>query len=107
MLIDFVRSEIQFKGNQCSFARDRVKRPVRHRSSVQQSLDQQSLSISPVCSWVELTVFTTETDMSIDQINQGSMSGGNMSGMEDMVRQLHESMKAMQEDTVHKAEFAK
>ncbi|GMP73336.1 hypothetical protein CsSME_00031116 [Camellia sinensis var. sinensis] len=31
--------EIQFKGNQCSFARGRVKGPVRHRSSVQQLPD--------------------------------------------------------------------
>ncbi|KAF5933692.1 hypothetical protein HYC85_029863 [Camellia sinensis] len=30
-----------------------------------------------------------------------------MSGMEDMVRQLQESMKAMQEDAFHQAEFAK
>ena len=30
-----------------------------------------------------------------------------MSGMEDMVRQLQESMKAMQKDVVRQAEFAK
>ncbi|KAL7212495.1 hypothetical protein ACSBR2_015229 [Camellia fascicularis] len=42
-----------------SFARGRVERPVRHRSSVQRSSDQRSLSISPVRSWVEISAFTS------------------------------------------------
>ena len=102
MLIDFVRSEIQFKGIQCSFARGLVKRPVRHRSSVQQSSDQQSLSISPVCGWVEISEPTADTDIPIAQLDQD-----NMSGLEEMVRQLQDSMKAMLQDAVQQAVFAK
>ena len=74
MLIDFVRSETQFKGNQGQ------SRLVRHRSSVQQSSDQQSLSVSPVGSWVEISVFTTETDIPVAQLDQD-----NMSSQEEMV----------------------
>ena len=52
--------------------------------------------------WVEISAFTTETDIPIDQLDQGSMSG-----LEEMVRQLQNSMKAMQQDAVRQVEFAK
>ncbi|KAL7237529.1 hypothetical protein ACSBR2_003767 [Camellia fascicularis] len=97
VLIDFVGSEIQFKGNQCSFTRGRVKRSVRHRPPVQQLPAQWSLN-----SQVEIYESTAEIDISVIQLDQGSMSG-----LEEMVRQLQESMKNMQQDAVRQAEFAK
>ncbi|KAF5931709.1 hypothetical protein HYC85_027880 [Camellia sinensis] len=58
-----ISRETQFKGNQGQ------SRLVRHRSSVQQSSDQQSLSISPVCGWVEISAFATETDIPVAQLD--------------------------------------
>ena len=78
------------------------RRTAGQRISVQQSSDQQSLSISPVCSWVEISAFATETDIPVAQLDQNSISS-----LEEMVRQLQDSMKAMQQDTVRQAEFAK
>ena len=73
------------------------RRSVRHSVSVPRLPDQWSFN-----SQVGISKSTTEADTQAVQINQGSMSG-----MEDMVRQLQESMKAMQEDAVREAEFAK
>ncbi|KAF5932817.1 hypothetical protein HYC85_028988 [Camellia sinensis] len=56
------QSEIQFKGNQCSFARGRVKGPVRHKSPVQQLPDQWPLSTPPVNSQAEVSVSTAGLD---------------------------------------------
>ena len=90
-LIDFVGSEMQFKGNQCSFARGRVKGPVRHRAPVQQLPDQRPLSTPPVNSQAEAAVFITEIDMPVSRPEQQ-----NIARMEEMMRQLQESMKLMQ-----------
>ena len=79
MLIDFVRSETQFKGNQGQ------RRLVRHRSPV-----QWPLSTPPVNSQAEASVFITEIDIPVSQPEQQ-----NMAGMEEMMRQLQESMKLM------------
>ncbi|KAL7184612.1 hypothetical protein ACSBR2_026709 [Camellia fascicularis] len=95
-------SEIQFKGNQCSFARGRVERPVRHRSSVQRSSDQRSLSISPVRSWAEISVSTSERGYTLVRLDQQSSIR-----MEEMMRQLQESMRTMQQNAARQAEFAK
>jgi len=51
---------------------------------------------------VEIPKATPEIDILVVQIDQGSMAG-----MEEMMRQLPESMRTMQEDAAHQAEFAK
>ena len=82
MLIDFVGSEIKFKGNQCSFTRGRVKRSVRHRPPVQQLPAQWSLN-----SQDEISEPPADTGIPVAQLDQD-----NMSGLEEMVRQLQDSM---------------
>lgn len=73
------------------------RRSARHSVSVPQFPNQWSLN-----SQVEISEPTTEIDIPVVQIDQGSMAG-----MEEMVSQLQESMKAMHEDTVRQAKFAK
>ena len=53
-------------------------------------------------SLAEVSSFTVGTDIPVVQLDQD-----NMSGLEKMVRQLQDSMKAMQQDAVRQAEFAK
>ena len=101
MLIDFARSEIQFKGNQCSFARGRVKGLAGHRSPVQQLPDQWPLSTPPVNSQAEVSVSTAGIDIPIIQLDQHIIPG-----IKEMMRQLQESMQAMQQDAARQAEFA-
>ncbi|KAL7169506.1 hypothetical protein ACSBR2_034523 [Camellia fascicularis] len=90
------------RANQCFFTRGRVKRAVRHRSSVQQSV-QRALSTPPEYSRDQSSVSPVEREHIPDiQLDQGSMAG-----MEGMVRQLQESMKSKQEDAARQVEFAK
>ena len=101
MLIDFVRLEIQFKGNQCSLARGRVKGPIRHKSPVQQLPDQWPLSTPPVNSQVEVSVSTAGIDTSqLDGSAEHIRDGGNDA---PDVRK-YETHAA---DAVRQAEFAK
>ncbi|KAF5934425.1 hypothetical protein HYC85_030596 [Camellia sinensis] len=78
VLIDFVSSEIQFKGNQCSFAKGRVKGPVRHKPPVQQLPDQWPLSTPLVNSQAEVSVSTAGIDTSqLDGSAEHIRDGGN------------------------------
>ena len=66
-----------------------ARRRSRRRSvSVQRLLDQRSLN-----SQAKVSVSTAEADIPVVQIDQHSMAG-----MEEMMRQLQESMQAMQQD---------
>ncbi|KAL7257818.1 hypothetical protein ACSBR1_004016 [Camellia fascicularis] len=51
---------------------------------------------------VEISEPTVDTDIPVTQLDQD-----NMSGLEEMVRQLQDSMKVMQQDAVRQVEFAK
>ncbi|KAF5933378.1 hypothetical protein HYC85_029549 [Camellia sinensis] len=97
VLIDFVGLEIQFKGNLCSFTRGKVKRSVRHRPPVQQLPTQWSWN-----NQVKISEPTADTGILVAQLDRD-----NMSGLEEIVRQLQDSMKAMQQDAVRQAEFTK
>lgn len=78
------------------------RRTVRQRASVQQSV-QRALSTPPVYSRDQDSVSPTEREhIPIIQSEQTSMAS-----LEEMVRQLQESMKVMQQDAVRQAEFAK
>ena len=74
-----------------------MKRSVRHRPPVQQLPAQWSLN-----SQVEISKPTADTGIPVAQLDQD-----NMSGLEEMVRQLQESMKTIQQDAARQAEFAK
>ena len=77
-----------------------TRRRLKRRSvSILRSADL--LSILPVIGQAEVSVFTTGTDFPFVQIDQH-----NMAGIEEMMRQLQESMKAMQLDAARQTEFA-
>ncbi|KAL7255381.1 hypothetical protein ACSBR1_009522 [Camellia fascicularis] len=80
----------------------RVKRPIRHRSPVPQSPVQRSLSTSPVRSWAEISVSTSERGYTLVQLDQQFSVR-----MEEMIHQPQESMKIMQQDAARQAEVAK
>ena len=77
-------------------------RSARQKASVQQSV-QRALSTPPVYSRDQNSAPPTGREHTpIIQSEQNSMAS-----LEEMVRQLQESMKMMQQDAVRQAEFAK
>ena len=56
-------------------------------------------------SQIEIPIVAIEIDLPIVQTNQGSMAAP--TGVEEMMHQMQETMRAMQQDAVCRDEFAK
>ncbi|CAL5428765.1 unnamed protein product [Camellia sinensis] len=79
-----------------------IRRKPRRRSVSEQRLPEQWSSL-PADNQAEASIFTTEREyLPVIQLEQRSMAT-----LEEMVRQLQEGMKIMQQDAIRQAEFAK
>ena len=58
-----------------------------------------------VDSQIEIPIVAIEIDLPIVQTNQGSMAAP--TGVEEMMRQMQETMRAMQQDAARRDEFTK
>ena len=62
--------------------------------------------VSPISgSLIEIPIVAIEIDLPVVQKDQDSMA--TPTGVDEMIRQMQETMRAMQQDTIRRDEFAK
>ncbi|KAF5934346.1 hypothetical protein HYC85_030517 [Camellia sinensis] len=79
-----------------------IRRRPRKRSVSEQRLLEQWITPS-VDSQIEIPIVAIEIDLPIVQTNQGNMAAP--TGVEEMMRQMQETMRAMQQDAVRRDEL--